>query len=55
MHLRTYFKLASLEDITVSPARLAWSAGNSGIETTGSKLRLEERVDLRNYSDSIST
>jgi len=39
-------ELLSLKDVTISPARLPWSAGDGSVETTGGELGVEERVDL---------
>lgn len=39
-------KLLALENVSVSTARLAWSAADNSVETTSSKLALEKRVNL---------
>lgn len=47
--LATYLELAPLENVSISPSRLARPAGDSSMQTTSSELALKEGVNLRIY------
>jgi len=42
----TNLEFLALENVAVSATRLAWPAGDGGVETAGSELCLEQRIDL---------
>lgn len=46
----TYLKLLALENVSVSTARLTWSAADNSVETTCSELGLKQGINLRFYS-----
>jgi len=42
----TNLEFLALENVAISAAGLPWSAGDGSVETAGSELRLEQRLDL---------